>query len=194
MSKVVDAMGLACPLPVVNAKKAAGEMSEGGELIVKVDNETAVTNLTKFATNNGMPVSSKKLSEGEFEVSMEVPVGGLSAVAEGAGAVVVISSNVMGSGDDTLGGNLMKAFVFALTQQDVLPEIILMYNGGVKLACEGSQSLDDLKMLSDEGVEILCCGTCLDFYQLKEKQQVGGVTNMYDIVEKMSKASVLLRP
>lgn len=194
MEKIVDAMGLACPLPVVNAKKAAMEMSEGGTLVVKVDNETAVSNLTKFAKQNNMETSNEKKAEAAFEVTMIVPEGGLKAGGDRAGQVVVISSNLMGSGDDTLGGNLMKAFVFAVTQQDVLPETILMYNGGVKLACEGSNSIDDLKMLEEEGVNILCCGTCLDFYGLKEKQLVGGVTNMYDIVEKMGQASVVIKP
>lgn len=194
MEKVVDAMGLACPLPVVNAKNAAGEMKEGGTLTVKVDNETAVNNLTKFATQNGMKVSSEKKADAAYEVTMEVPVGGLAASTGAGGAVVVIGSNVMGSGDDTLGTNLMKAFIFAVTQQDVLPETVLMYNGGVKLACEGSNSIDDLKMLEGEGVNILCCGTCLDFYGLKEKQLVGGVTNMYDIVEKMGQATTVIKP
>lgn len=194
MEKIVDAMGLACPLPVVNAKNAAQDMIEGGTLLVKVDNETAVTNLTKFANKNGMAVSHEKTGEAAFEVTITVPEGGLRATEGSKGCVVAIGSETMGSGDDTLGANLMKAFIFAITQQDVLPEAVLMYNGGVKLACEGSAGIDDLKLLADEGVSVLCCGTCLDFYKLKEKQKVGGVTNMYDIVERMSGAQVVVKP
>ena len=108
--------------------------------------------------------------------------------------VVVLSSDKMGGGSDELGGALMKAFVFALSQQETLPDTILCYNGGVKLSCEGSESLEDLKGMAERGVEILSCGTCLNFYDLKEKLAVGEVTNMYVIVEKMSGADRIVRP
>ena len=100
----------------------------------------------------------------------------------------------MGAGDDDLGHTLMKAFVFALTQQDELPASVLFYNGGVKLTCEGSPLLDDLHALADAGVEVLSCGTCLNHYGLTEKLAVGEVTNMYVIVEKQMTARVVVRP
>ena len=87
----------------------------------------------------------------------------------------------------------MKAFVFALTKQDQLPETILCYNSGAYLTCEDADTLEDLKLLASEGVTILTCGTCLDFYGLKEKLAVGGVTNMYDIVERMEKATNIVK-
>ena len=83
----------------------------------------------------------------------------------------------------------MKGFVYALTQQDALPETILLYNSGAYLSCEGSDNLEDLKSLESQGVEILTCGTCLNFYGLSEKLQVGSVTNMYEIVERMTAPS-----
>ena len=87
-----------------------------------------------------------------------------------------------------------KAFVFALTKQDQLPDTILCYNTGAYLTCEGADTLEDLKLLESEGVTILTCGTCLDFYGLKEKLAVGGVTNMYDIVERMENAAQIIKP
>ena len=110
------------------------------------------------------------------------------------GLTAVISSEAMGQGDDRLGKILMKSFLFALTQQDILPETVLLYNGGAFLSCEGSESLEDLKKLEELGVEILTCGTCLDFYGLKEKLAVGGISNMYEIVEKQCRAHTILRP
>ena len=89
---------------------------------------------------------------------------------------------------------LLKAFIFSLTQQDKLPKTILLYNGGAHLTCEGSPMLDDLKALEAEGVEILTCGTCLNFYGLTEKLAVGGVTNMYVIAEKMLNAGNVVKP
>lgn len=110
------------------------------------------------------------------------------------GTVVVLSSNQMGQGDEALGKLLMKGFVYALTEQDALPELVLLYNSGAFLSCEGSDSLEDLKLLESQGVEILTCGTCLNHYGLGEKLAVGAVTNMYEIVERMTGAKLLVRP
>ena len=88
----------------------------------------------------------------------------------------------------------MKSYVYALAQQEELPTCVLLYNGGVKLACEGAPTLEDLKSLEAQGVEILACGTCLNFYELTEKLSVGNVTNMYAIAEKMNQASLIIKP
>ena len=215
MNKViVDARGLACPLPVVNAKRAADEMKNGGVLEVLVDNEIAVQNLQKFARQKGYAVSGEKTAEKEYRVLIQVD-GGSEAVVDGvvqdrtmaeaediacapdarkSGMVIVLSANVMGTGDEKLGTSLMKEFVFAVTKQDMLPETILCYNTGAYLTCEDSDSLEDLKALEAEGVSILTCGTCLDFYGIKEKLAVGSVTNMYEIVEIMENADSVIRP
>ena len=108
--------------------------------------------------------------------------------------LVVLSADHMGEGAEELGKILMKSFLYALTQQDELPDTILCYNGGAKLTCEGSESLEDLKDLAARGVEILTCGTCLNFYGITEKLQIGSVTNMYDIVERMSSADRVIKP
>ena len=105
-----------------------------------------------------------------------------------------LSTDKMGEGDESLGKTLMKGFIYALTQQETLPKTILLYNRGAFLSTEGSASLEDLTLLQEEGVEILTCGTCLNHYGLAEKLKVGEVTNMYDIVERMTGASKLIRP
>lgn len=212
MEKLVNALGMACPLPVVNAKKAVEELTAGDVLTVLVDNEIAVQNLERFAGYKGFGVSSEQRAEKEFAVIMKITEGLAEAeensdAAEDAdlqeeasdslikkGMVVVLSGNVMGTGDEKLGKALMKAFVFAVTKQDQLPETILCYNTGAYLTCEGADTLEDMKSLETEGVKIFTCGTCLDFYGMKEKLAVGGVTNMYDIVETMEKARTIVRP
>lgn len=204
MNRTIDARGLACPLPVVNAKKAADEMHEGDVLTVLVDNEIAVQNLQRFAAHRGCEASAEKQTEKQFAVTIRIAgsaapteAGEEAACAPDArrkGMLVVLSANVMGGGDEKLGTALMKAFVFALTKQDRLPETILCYNTGAYLTCEGADTLEDLKLLEGEGVNILTCGTCLDFYGLKDKLAVGGVTNMYDIVERMETAGSIIRP
>lgn len=203
MEKIVDCRGMACPLPVVNAKKASEELHAGDMLMVLVDNEIAVQNLTRFAEYKGFGVSAEKKAEKEYAVIMRI--SGTSAEntkeemtcavdSRRKGMLVVLSGNVMGTGDAKLGTSLMKAFVFALTRQDQLPDTILCYNTGAYLTCEGADTLEDLKLLESEGVAILTCGTCLDFYGLKEKLVVGGVTNMYDIVERMENAAQIIKP
>lgn len=208
MEKTVDAKGMACPLPVVNAKKAAEEMQTGDVLTVLADNEIAVQNLQKFANYKGYQVYSEKLGENEYAVKMQITDGKMQQVQESEeseeiscspdtkkkGLVVVLSANTMGVGEEKLGKALMKAFVFALTRQDVLPETILCYNSGAYLTSEGADTLEDLKSLEAEGVNIMTCGTCLDFYGIKEKLAVGSVTNMYEIVETMENAGKLIRP
>ena len=204
MEKIIDCMGMACPLPVVNAKKAAEELGAGDVLTVLVDNEIAVQNLTRFGEHKGFGVSAEMKGDKEYAVTMNISG---EAVAEAKnedvacavdsrrkGMLVVLSGNVMGTGDAKLGTSLMKAFVFALTKQDQLPDTILCYNTGAYLTCEGADTLEDLKLLESEGVTILTCGTCLDFYGLKEKLAVGSVTNMYDIVERMERAAQIIKP
>lgn len=110
------------------------------------------------------------------------------------GLVLVLASDEMGQGDAVLGRLLMKGFVYAVTQQDKLPETVLLFNGGAKLSCQGSDSLEDLKELEAQGVEILTCGTCLNHYGIAEKLLVGNVTNMYEIVEKMTGAKKIVWP
>lgn len=206
-TKKVDARGMACPLPVVNAKKASEEMTQGGTLTVLVDNEIAVQNLTKFGNSKGFTISSEKKAEKDFAVTFQIPANGTQPSQAASsntpactpdskrhGLVAVLSANTMGNGEEQLGKILMKSFIFALTKQDQLPETILCYNSGAYLTCEGSDSLEDLKSLEAEGVKILTCGTCLDFYGLKEKLAVGGVTNMYEIVEIMENAGTIVRP
>ena len=213
MNQRVDARGEACPIPVVKTKKAIRELrSKGGSVTTLVDNEIAVQNLTKMAQQKAYPVTSEKLGDRNYQVTMTIAAmpgreeesAVSSSPAEDCqpcrpnqgkkGSLVVISSDHMGQGDDTLGSILMKGFVYALSQQEELPETILFYNGGARLTCQGAPALEDLKNLEAEGVEILTCGTCLNHYGLTDQLQVGGVTNMYSIVEKMTQASKIIKP
>ena len=205
MEKTLDCMGMACPLPVINAKKAIESFAEDGTLHVKVDNDTAVQNLTRLGEHNGFRVLSVQNGEKEYTVTMEVkaaagksaqvPAEAVScAIPAKGGKVVILSANTMGSGDEALGKKLMKAFIFALTSQDDVPEKVICYNSGAFLTTEDPDTIKDLKSLEEAGATIMTCGTCLDFYGLKEKLQVGIISNMYDIVEAQMNASLIIRP
>ena len=209
MKKIkVDAMGDQCPIPVIKTKKALKEITETTLVEVHVDNEIAVQNISKMAKQKNLEYKCEKLEEQHYIIKINAEAEGVSiqqkAPAENdkeicypdrkSNTVVVLSSNQMGNGSEELGQILMKGFIFALTELDELPSTVLLYNSGVKLSTEGSNSIEDLKTLQAQGVEILSCGTCLNYYDLTEKLQVGDVTNMYFILEKMAQADKIIRP
>ena len=209
----LDERGKQCPLPVIEAKKALETASAGEQVEVIVDNEIAVQNLKKLGDYKGLAFSFQKKGEREYavvltaagntETASQETEGQQNSLPEPAavccpdgrrkGMVAVISSREMGQGDPALGA-LLKGFIYALTQQEVLPEAVLLYNGGAFLSCEGSDNLEDLKTLEAQGVEILTCGTCLNHYGLGDKLRAGSVTNMYEIAERMTGAALLIRP
>ena len=206
----IDARGDQCPIPVIKTKKALNEVKEPSVVEVSVDNEIAVQNLSKMAKQKKLEYSCEKINEQHYII--KIKTGDLSEVQDDqvkeaqnnqgevcypnrkTNTVVVLSSNQMGQGSEELGEILMKGFVFALTELDELPSTVLLYNSGVKLSTQGSKSIDALKTLQAQGVEILSCGTCLNYYDLADKLEVGEVTNMYFIVEKMAQADKVIRP
>lgn len=203
----VNALGDACPIPVVKTKNAIKELGGSGVVETLVDNEIAVQNLTKMANQKGYRVSSKKLSDRQYQVTMEIGENAADKQTAPTEAesetcipdarentVVVIASATMGEGDPELGRLLMKGYIYALTQLDTLPKTLLFYNGGAALTCEGSASLEDLKSLEAQGVQILTCGTCLNHYGLTDSLKVGEVTNMYVIAETMAGAAKIVKP
>lgn len=215
--KQIDARGKTCPLPVIEAKRALEAAEDGTKIEVLVDNEIAVQNLRKLAVQKKYPVTSQKIREGCYlvemtrsetdengnngshgsedsvKISMETPEDCSCMPVQGK-MVVVLASDEMGHGDPVLGRVLMKGFIYALTEQERLPDTVLLYNGGARLSCEGSDSLEDLKKLEEQGTEILTCGTCLNHYGLTEKLAVGSVTNMYQIAETLTEAAKVVKP
>jgi len=198
----VNAIGEKCPVPVVKTKKALQEITGPETVQVLVDNDVAVQNVTKMAENAGGKVTSEKTGDKEYTITIQMEGAPTfdseeketGETGQKGDTVVVISADHMGEGNEELGKVLIKGFIYALTQLDTLPKSVLFYNGGAKLTTEGSDSLEDLHTLEDMGVEIYTCGTCLDYYGLKEKLLVGSVTNMYSIVEMLSGAGKVLRP
>ncbi|MCQ2566774.1 MAG: sulfurtransferase-like selenium metabolism protein YedF [Clostridia bacterium] len=197
----VNCIGDQCPIPVVKTMNAIKELKEASVVEVHVDNEIAVQNVSKMANSKNLPVTMEKISDTDYRLLIQVEnLGAEIGDAEAACAVdkrsdivVAIASKGMGHGSDELGDKLMKGFIYALSQQEELPSAILFYNGGAYNTCEGSPSVEDLKNMEAQGVEILTCGTCLDYYGLKDKLAVGKVTNMYDIVEHLTKAGKVIK-
>jgi len=192
MKREIDARGLACPEPVMLAKKA---IDEGGNCVIVVDNEAARDNVCRMAKSQGC---TAKVEEGEGIFSVYITAGGESIKSKETApsigpTVVVFPSDRMGHGDDELGEILIRGFLYALGEVSPKPDTLIFFNAGVKLAVQGSEVLEDLNSLEEKGITLLVCGTCLDFYGLKEKLGAGIISNMYDIAETMLSAGKVIR-
>ena len=196
----LDERGKQCPIPIVDTKKAVEPLGVGEVVETVVDNEISAQNLKKFADQRQYAYEMEKVSNTEYRVRLTVTEAakelqdkgtatfneqdyqacGIPAAAP-QGYIVVISI-------------LLKGFLFALSKKEDVPKKIIFYNGGARLTCEGSESLDDLRELEKSGAEIATCGTCLKFQNLEDKLKVGGVTNMYEITEALTGPYRVVKP
>jgi len=194
MSNQVDARGLSCPKPVIATKKILDQLRHGSVTTI-VDNEIALENVTKLAQNMAFNVDVEEI-EGNYYINihkgMEINEVRLENKLK-KNMVIMIASETMGEGSKELGQVLMKGFLYTLTETRPFPNALLFVNSGVKLTTEDSEVVEYIRSLESEGVEVLSCGTCLDYFNLKNKLMVGGVSNMYTFVEKMSNAKNSIR-
>jgi len=201
--KTVDAKGKLCPVPLILTKKALLELQPDEVLEVLIDNETSVKNVSRFLVDNGMKVQTE-MKDAVFHLFVN-KTGNItedSKVEEycqvespaKSNVVVAIQRNRLGDGAEELGTILVKAFVNTLPEVTTKPKTIVFLNSGIFLALKDSVVIDSLKRLEADQVEILICGTCLDYYQQKQNLGVGKVSNMYDILERLTKASHVIYP
>ena len=186
-SQIIDTRGLACPMPVINTKKVLDSIREGSVTAI-VDNDVAKENILALARSLHFEVDVQQ-KKNEFYIQItkkETSLG--TEELETRNTVIFVSSSEMGRGSDELGAILMKSFMFTVFESEVPPQCILFVNSGVHLTCENSPVLEHLMNLQNRGVEILSCGTCLDYFKIKERLCVGHVTNIYTILEKINKA------
>ncbi len=200
MQKRLDCRGLACPQPVMETKKA---LAEADELIVEVDNPAAKENVKRFAESQGCKVEVteekeqvtlkilKQKNAEKFSSKPEIIEG--QKLVKDSDLILFIDTESMGRGSEELGKILMRSFLHTLEQSEVRPQKVILLNSGVKLACAGSEVLEDLQELNAKGVEILACGTCLDFWGLKKELRVGRVSNMYEIINSLGQARKLIK-
>lgn len=208
----INAKGDICPIPIIKTKKELKNIEKDGTVLVIVDNEIAKENLEKMAKELGYKYSSKTVNKEHYEVEIVKGEGSeentdnskkqdeavenneADKQHKNHNTLVVISSSTMGDGNEELGKVLIKGFIYALTELEKLPTAIIFYNGGAKLSVKESPVIEDLQKLEQLGVEILTCGTCLDYYNIKKDLVVGSITNMYNIVEKMNVAHKIIKP
>ena len=203
MKKEIDARGEACPRPVIMTKKALDSLKSGIVTTI-VDNEVAKDNISKLAASFDYSFKIDKGKENEYYIEIskgeEKDQGQeeQSEIQEDSNVcipdtfkdvTIAISSDKMGTGSDELGKILMKSFIYTIRETTPWPATIVLYNSGVYLTCEGSEVLEDFQAMEKEGVEIISCGACLDYYHLTDKLKAGEIGNMYSIYEKIRNAN-----
>jgi selenium metabolism protein YedF len=205
--KKIDVRNLACPGPVLKLR----DLLEAGEreIALHVADELSRSNVTRFASSRGAEVEVSEPGDGSFVIAIRTGGNATDARPEeeellvcdvpdattsSGPRVVQITAATMGSGDDELGALLLRSFLKTQAELDPKPDAILFYNDGVKLCCEGSTLLDDLCGLEAAGVEIIACGTCLNYFELADQLRVGRVTDMLEIAGRLAKAGSIVRP
>ncbi len=214
MTTILDGFGKPCPMPLVMAKK---EIDAGNyDIAVQVDNDTAVKNLTRLAKKTGLNISCDEIEGGwlmsfsavdgqpvmagadandqaALSFASDIPAAAACSPSAGCGYAVFVGKDHVGEGEQELGYNLMKMALYTLSESDLVPASLLFMNSGVKLVCgEEEQIIESLKKMEEQGTEVLVCGTCLDYYKLKESLKVGEVSNMYDILGRMQEAAKVI--
>lgn len=188
--KEINCLGMECPLPIIKTKKYFDSI-EKGEAIVIVDNKISSDNIVKYAI--GCNYNSTVVNKDNKFIITIVKDTITEKLESNDKFVIIVSTDKLGEGDNSLGEILMKGYIYTLSESDILPNKIILLNSGVKLAVNTSPVLDSLIKLKERNVEILSCGTCLDFYGLKDDLSIGNITNMYTIVEVMNSYNKVIK-
>jgi selenium metabolism protein YedF len=206
--KEFDVRDLACPGPVLKLR----DLLDAGEREVRfwVADELCRSNVVRFAASRGAVTRVEPHDDGTFHVDVRADAGSADprpredallvcdpqpATAHTAGPLVIqVTSDTMGSGDDELGALLLRSFLKTQAQLENTPACLVFYNAGVRLCCDGSPLLDDLRALEATGIEIIACGTCLNFFGLADDLAVGRVTDMLEIASTLAAAGRTVRP
>ncbi len=178
--KLLDMREKACPMPVIETKKA---LQDTPKVQVLVDNKIAVQNLEKMAKQLNFLFEYKEHAVDSYEViitTTKLPLSEilLEEASLDSDSVVLITSKHLGTGEKKLGELLMKGFLYSLTELPTPPGKILFLNEGVLLAHRDSAALTDLNHLKELGCFVGVCGTCVNFYNMVDAIGVGEIVDM----------------
>lgn len=201
----VDARGQVCPKPLIMTKKQLGDTAMGEGFAVLIDNETSKENVERFLADNlinftttadgavftiNVTKTKEKLSRPQAEQYCRPE----QTVPAATGCAFCFTSDRMGEGPEELGKILIQGCINTIRELSPLPGALVFYNSGVKLTAPGSPVLAALEELEKLQVKILVCGTCAGFFQIKDEIKVGIISNMYDILEILSRAGHVVYP
>lgn len=189
---IVNSNNDKCFVPLVRVKR---KLEEQNAVEIIVNSEDDVRKLRDYAEENNYKFIEEEVENG-YKLKIEKTINENKIVysqEKDESYIVVVNKKIMGHGSEELGGKLIKGFLYALTEQEILPKKIIFYNDGATLVDKNkSHVLNELEELEERGVEILTCGACIDYHKID--LAVGNPTNMYFIVEDMRKANRIIRP
>ncbi len=199
--KTIDVKGKKCPMPLIETKKALKDLGQDETLKVILDSETSVQNVMRYLKDNRIPAAQLKKGN-EFEISVnktdriseltEVDPYCETPVQTDKSYVVVFAKDRIGEGDNDLGFVLAGSMLNTIKEYEVLPQKIIFLNSGINLVLKGAPSLVHLTELEKKGVDLITCGTCLDYFEKMNELAVGRVTNMHEILESMLQAGKVI--
>jgi selenium metabolism protein YedF len=193
---IVDVRGCECPKPIVETKKILDALEEG-EMLVLVDRPTARDNVSRLATNKGCKVEIEE-KEGIFNIKIikirEEPCAfNMTNLLPPGNTVVYVNNDTIGV-EKELGKILIESFFKTLMDATPLPAKIIFLSSGALIPTRNEKIIKMLKYMEEKGVDILTCGTCLEYYKLQEELKAGIITNMFDIVDSLNKATKVIKP
>lgn len=201
--KIIDAKGMLCPKPLILTKKALSEIKEDEGLQIAVDNENSLKNVSRYLKDNGYEIHTDRsgtvtvihvLKKGQVFSEENSENYSITESKKTGNYIIAVFKNTLGNGPEDLGEILIKAFINTIAETEIQPASILFMNSGIHFTVTDSPVLDSLKKLEEKGVEILVCGTCLDYFKNMNELRVGKVSNMYEIMDKLSKTDKIIYP
>lgn len=192
--KELDFRNKSCPIPLVETRKFINK-NRNEDFKIILDNEVSFLNIKKFLENNKLNYSSNK---GNNIYTFEVIFDGNERLSEEKFQItnfsIFVMSDNFGNGEEELSRSLMKSYFYALNESITLPSNIIFINSGVKLLTKDSGIIGSLELLMQKGISILCCGICIDYYNLKDNlSSVAEVTNMYSIIDILNNSDNVIR-
>ncbi|MCL1827697.1 MAG: sulfurtransferase-like selenium metabolism protein YedF [Candidatus Cloacimonetes bacterium] len=198
--KIIDALGQVCPVPLILLKKAIKEAEPKETMMIIVNNDISKNNILTYLKDNDYQTKCEK-SEGNYKIIFSKEMGGETFPATSPQIskrikdyVVVIKNDKMGFGECDLGEVLLKGFINALAESDELPNYLIFYNAGVKMTVMDSPVIDSLHQLEENGVKVLICGACVDYFRIEEQIKIGTISNMMSICEVLQKTGKVIYP
>jgi selenium metabolism protein YedF len=205
--KTIDARGQLCPKPLIMLRTVMRELNESSDLQILIDNEISRDNLMKFLSDQNIEVKCETAEnhwiisgfyqpgQQSFQPTPSVFLDSIDTDTNMIASlfpsdyVVVIKNDKMGQGDSDLGSILIQGYFSALAETENKPVKVIFYNAGVMLTTDNSPVLHSLKKMSELNVDLVVCGACVDFYQIKSDVAVGRISNMMEIVDILSRYS-----
>ncbi|MCR5347543.1 MAG: sulfurtransferase-like selenium metabolism protein YedF [Fretibacterium sp.] len=190
---IINAMGKLCPEPVIMTK---AELDKGAtEVQVSVDNDIAVSNVTRLLEGRGFQVLLQKDGDERKLTAKKVgdgPAAGTGTQSAGKLLSVLVTGKTLGKEDKELGEVLIKAFLGTLSKLTIRPAIIAFMNEAVRLTLADSSACDHIRDLEKAGTKVLVCGTCTNHFGITDKVTVGTISNMFEIMEMVTGADKIL--